>query len=168
MSQDVVSFVLRFVREATGDQQVRWRGVIKHVQGNSESQFTQFAEALEFMQAHVNELVQTTMTQTADNKAENPFVETARLWGEFMPRYTKMMMDTMAGAMGAAGHASPMQKQVEEALAATLSLWGVPTQQDQARAAVQLEALTNQLGELSVKMEQLERRMADLKRKNNQ
>ncbi|MEW5987462.1 MAG: hypothetical protein AB1791_12580 [Chloroflexota bacterium] len=161
----MVSFVLRFVREATEDQQVRWRGVIKHVQGNSESQFTQFAEALEFMQARVNELVQTTMAQTTENQAENPFVETARLWGEFMPRYTRLMMDTMTGVMGVAGRPSPMQKQVEEALAATLSLWGVPTQQDQVRAAAQLESLTGQLAELSDKMERLEKRMADLKRK---
>ena len=44
MDQDMVSFVLRFVREVSEEQQARWRGVVKHVQSNTEASFSNFAE----------------------------------------------------------------------------------------------------------------------------
>ena len=56
MDQDLVSFVLRFVREAGEEQQARWRGVVKHVQSNTEASFSQFSEALAFMQGYVNDI----------------------------------------------------------------------------------------------------------------
>lgn len=63
MSHDVVSFMLRFVRDAGQGSQARWRGLIRHVQGDSEKQFTQFREALEFMQAHVNSVIRAAFDQ---------------------------------------------------------------------------------------------------------
>jgi hypothetical protein len=157
MSQDVVSFVLRFVREMGEDQQARWRGVIKHVQGNSESQFSQFGEALAFMQLRVNELIETSFTETTRLNEANPFIETARLWGEFMPRYTRLMVDTMDDAMSSG---SPLSQQMEKTMAATLSMWGMPTLDEQERAATALETITSQVDQLQAKIEQLEQQMA--------
>ena len=160
MSQDVVSFVLRFVREMGEDQQARWRGIIKHVQGDTESHFTQFSEALEFMQTHVNEVIKTTFDETAKLDEANPFLETARLWGEFMPRYTRLMQDTMTEAV----HSSvAMTQQMEQAMAATLAAWGMPTQVDQVQAVDKLAALTDQLTALTAKMDELEARVVKLK-----
>lgn len=161
MSQDVVSFVLRFVREMGEDQEARWRGVIKHVQGNSESHFTQFSEAMEFMQTRVNELIETSFEETTRLNEENPFVETARLWGEFMPRYTKLMMDSMGEAMSGR---SQTTQQMEQAMNAALAMWGLPTQQDQERTAASLKAMTTQVTELVSKIEQLEAHLAELKK----
>jgi hypothetical protein len=157
MSQDVVSFVLRFVREMGEDQQARWRGIIKHVQGDSESHFSQFSEAMEFMQAHVNEVILATFDGGKKATEENPFLETARLWGEWMPRYTRLMMDSMNEA--ASGN-STLAQQMEKTMAATMSMWGVPTQQDQARSAEILEKMTAQVADLTAKLEKLEAQMA--------
>jgi hypothetical protein len=157
MSQDVVSFVLRFVRELGEDQQARWRGIIKHVQGDSESHFSQFSEAMEFMQARVNEVILATFDSGKKASEENPFLETARLWGEWMPRYTKLMMDSMNEA---AGGNSTLAQQMEKTMAATMSMWGIPNQQDQARAAATLEVMTAQVADLTAKLEKLEAHMA--------
>ena len=103
MDQDLVSFVIRFVREASENQQARWRGVIKHVQSNSEASFTQFSEALAFMQGFTNDVVQESFAESKRIRDEvgavNPFLETTRLWGDFMPAYTKSMMEAMGEAM---------------------------------------------------------------------
>ena len=108
MDQDLVSFVVRFVREAGEEQQARWRGVVKHVQSNTEASFSQFAEALAFMQQYVNDIARSNIEETArmgeafagqGALGANPFAETARLWGETMPRYTQMMVDSMNEAM---------------------------------------------------------------------
>ena len=51
---NVASFVLRFTQELWQDPQgephVRWRGHIRHVQGDEEERFTDFAEAVTFIQ----------------------------------------------------------------------------------------------------------------------
>ena len=103
MDQDLVSFVIRFVREAGDDQQARWRGVIKHEQSNGEANFTQFSEALAFMQGFVNDVVQNSVSEskrfTEAYGLVNPFLETTRLWGELMPAYTKTMMEMMGEMM---------------------------------------------------------------------
>ncbi|MCD4687537.1 MAG: hypothetical protein K8S97_16530, partial [Anaerolineae bacterium] len=58
MNQEVVSFILRFVREGSEDQPARWRGVIKHVQSDHSADFARFQDALQFMQEHVDEAIQ--------------------------------------------------------------------------------------------------------------
>jgi hypothetical protein len=162
MSQDVVSFVLRFVREVGEEGQARWRGVIKHVQGDSESHFSRFSEALQFMQSRVNEVILATFDEGKTMSEENPLLETARLWGEFMPRYTQMMMASMNEAMSSG---STLTGQMEKTMEAAMAMWGLPSQGDQARTAATLEMLANGLAELTAKMGALEEQVAALKSK---
>ena len=153
MSQDVVSFVLRFVREAGEEQQARWRGVVKHVQSNSESQFTQFAEALEFMQQQVGSVVD----DAADaESATDPIGETAKLWGTWMPRYTETVVDQMASSR------SVMARAMAQTMDATLSFWGLPTQASQRRAAEQVRELNEKLALMTAKVVDLEAKLAKL------
>jgi hypothetical protein len=173
MDQDLVSFVLRFVREAGEEQQARWRGVVKHVQSNNEASFSQFSEALTFMQGYVNDIAQSSFEETArmgETFAEsnaygaNPFAETTRLWGEYMPRYTQMMMDSMNEAMATG---ADMTKPVEEMMESTMSAWGMPVQTEQAgqeKTAAALEAMATQLASLNDKIASLESQIADLKK----
>lgn len=162
MSQDLVSFVIRFVREVSEDQQARWRGVIKHVQGDTETHFTQFSEALAFMQEHVNELIQATFEDSERISEEaaqvNPFLETTRLWGEYMPRYTQMMTEMM-------GETGPMTDQMKQAMAASFKAWGIPTQAEQEQTAATLETMTEQMVNLVNKMDELDARVKALKKK---
>jgi len=177
MDQDLVSFVLRFVREASEEQQARWRGVVKHVQSNTEASFSQFSEALAFMQGYVNDIAQSSFEETArvggafgDPNAygANPFAETTRLWGEYMPRYTQMMMDSMNEAMV---NSADMAKPVEEMMESTMSAWGMPvkskpTAQDNTAAA--LETMAAQLAALNDKIASLETQLAELNKEGGE
>ena len=180
MDQDLVSFVLRFVREAGEEQQARWRGVIRHVQSNTEASFSQFSEALAFMQGYVNDVAQTSFEQTRrmgesygdpNSLGANPFAETTRLWGEFMPRYTQMMMDSMNEAMASGAE---MAKPMEEMMDSTLSAWGMPTwtgpseqtEQSGKEDAAAMEAMTAQMAALNEKIAALESQLAELNKDN--
>lgn len=171
MDQDLVSFVLRFVREAGEEQQARWRGVIKHVQSNTEANFGQFSEALLFMQRYVNDIAQASIDEASrvseGFESPNPFLETARLWGDYMPRYTKMMMETMGEAMSGAS-AQDMTEQMGQAMDATYAAWGMGTRNEQDRTAASLETLTEQLAELTNKIGQLEEQISELKTSNKE
>ena len=177
MDQDLVSFVLRFVREAGEEQQARWRGVVKHVQSNSEASFSQFSEALAFMQGYVNDIAQSSFEETArmgeafaDSNAygANPFAETTRLWGDYMPRYTQMMMDSMNEAMATG---TDMAKPVEEMMESTMSAWGVSTRGEpavQENTAAALEIVAAQLAALNDKIASLENQLADLSKERGE
>jgi polyhydroxyalkanoate synthesis regulator protein len=163
MTQDMVSFVLRFVREAGQEQEARWRGMIKHVQSDDETHFSQFAEALEFMQAHVNEVVNKAFADKFESQTENPFLETTRLWGEYMPQYTQLMFDTLKETMTTPFASTPMAQQVEDALQKTWAAWGLSTPRAREQTADQLESLLGQLGALQQKVKELEAQIAQQK-----
>jgi hypothetical protein len=167
MDQDLVSFVIRFVRETSDSEQARWRGLIKHVQSNHETAFTEFVDALAFMQDFVNLVVQSGLSESQQVKDEenilvNPLLETTRLWGDFMPAYAKTMsaaMGEMMETMSAQSGPKPMQQAMDN----TLTAWGLPTRIEQERTAAALEAMNHQLAEMNTKLVDLENQIAELK-----
>jgi hypothetical protein len=163
MTQDMVSFVLRFVREAGEEREARWRGIIKHVQSDDEAHFSQFAEALEFMQAHVNEVVNKAFADTVESQTANPFLETSRLWGQSMPQYTQLMFDTVKETMTTPFAGTPMAQQVEDALNKTWAVWGISTPKEKVQTSEQLDTLLAQLAALQEKVKELERQIAQQK-----
>ena len=160
MNQDVVSFMLRFVREASEDQQARWRGVIQHVQGNAERQFTQFSEALTFMQTHVNEMVKGTFDGESQPETFNPVLETARLWGEFVPQYNKMMLNAVEEAVQSSMKAP---QQMEQTITSMMRAWGMTAGEDPAQS--QVEALKEQVASLTQQIDTLQAKLAETESK---
>ncbi len=167
MDQDLVSFVIRFVRETSDSEQARWRGLIKHVQSNNETAFTEFVDALAFMQEFVNVVVQSSFLESQQygdkrTKVVNPFLETTRLWGDFMPAYARKMSETMGemiDTMTEQGSTKPMQQAMDN----TLTAWGLPTRADQQRTAAALEAMNRQLAAMNAKLVDLENQISELK-----
>jgi len=53
VSPQVESFVLRFVRDVSDPDASAWRGVVVHVQSNTASNFTDFADAVAFIARYV-------------------------------------------------------------------------------------------------------------------
>ena len=155
MDQEMVSFVLRFVREVGEDQQARWRGIIKHVQGDTQESFTQFSHAVDFMQARVNEIVRASFAGPGQMPESSLWVETTRLWGELVPHYTQLMAETMEQTVSAN---TAMAQQMQQSLSRALSAWGVPArpEPDQARVVQELkgqvETLTAQIVELEARL----------------
>ncbi len=152
MSQDVVSFVVRFIRDSDDADNIRWRGVIKHVQGDAETHFTQFSEALAFMQAHVDEVIRTAFDQSAPPKT-NPFLETARLWEDLMPKYTQQWLETMKDwASPPPDLTAAWLKQVEQAM----SFW--------SGTAVDKRGNIADTAEIEAEIEELRERLAQLEK----
>ena len=154
MKQNVVSFMLRFIRESEAEE-ARWRGMIQHVQGHKEQPFTQFSQALTFMQEHVNETIRATFDDTTPPPQDfNPFLETTKLWGEFMPQYQQMVLD----AMEQAKNHFPIQ--MENMMQGVMQLWGMapPAFSD---AGAETAALKAEVKRLQNQVAQLEQALAD-------
>jgi uncharacterized small protein (DUF1192 family) len=155
MNQEVVSFVLRFVREAGETQQARWRGTVKHVQGSAEKQFNQFSEALSFMQGQLNEAVESSLKNTAQITQANPLLETAKLWGEFVPQYNKLVLDSVNEAVA---KGAELPRQINQAMA----FWG-GWQEAEVALEQKLDLLNKQLATLTQTVAALQEEVARLK-----
>lgn len=153
MNQDVVSFVLRFIREESDGQPARWRGIIKHVQSDDSADFARFNDALKFMQGHVDEAVHRAFAGDEPPRPENVFAETARLWGELAPRYTDIMLQSMEVFL-------EQGRRMGETFAESVARWNPPPTvdpQDQVlatieRLAAQVEALADKVAALEARL----------------
>jgi len=156
MNQEVVSFVLRFIREESNGQAARWRGVIKHVQSDHSADFARFGDALRFMQEHVDDAIRQSFSGDEQATPENIFAETARLWGEMAPRYTDMVLQSMEIWM-------EQGRRMGEAMAESMATWSLTAQQSnqtqQGQMLAIIERLTAQIEILTAKVEDLEARL---------
>lgn len=121
---DIASFVLRFTqdvwREAGGEPRVRWRGHIRHVQSDAEARFTDFADAVAFIQGA---LAQLTLDSVAGDSAENQaqaMTDSLRLWERFTADYAGLVARSMEQTLR---QTQDYQRQVGENLTRSLSLW---------------------------------------------
>jgi polyhydroxyalkanoate synthesis regulator phasin len=158
MTQEVVSFVLRFVREESGGQPARWRGVIKHVQSDHTADFARFGDALQFMQNHVDDAIRQAFAGPDPVAPETLFAETARLWGEMAPRYTDIMLQSMEVML-------EQGRRVGESFAESMANWSQTAQQttqdQQGQLLDVIERLAAQVETLTAKVDDLEARLRD-------
>lgn len=157
MNQDVVSFVLRFIREESGDQSVRWRGVIKHVQSDNTADFAHFRDALQFMQEHVDDAIRKAFSNQDDEtlSPERMIAETARLWGEMAPRYADIVLQSMELML-------EQGRRVGESVAENIAQWSQASPEAQTQPQQMLdviERLANQVESLTAKVDTLETRL---------
>ena len=137
MTQDVISFMIRFIREADGANGVRWRGLIQHVQSNREQRFSQFAEAMTFIQEQVNESVRASFGDEAERPSTNPFLEATKMWGDWLPQYNRKVMEQMTAVLDSSAN---LPQQMEKNMAAWLSLWGLSEDDAATQKIATLEA----------------------------
>ena len=113
--------MLRFTqerwRDARGEPRVRWRGHIRHVQGDRQLRFTEFADAVAFMQRQLAELTAGAVAEDSEPERRKAMVDSFRLWERFATGYTDMMMEAMEATARRSGD---YQRQVGDAVARTL------------------------------------------------
>jgi hypothetical protein len=142
--QEMISFVLRLVRDTSPVQPPRWRGMIQHVQSSHRRNFTQLGEALQFIQEQIGKEVD----QDATNGSEL-LTEDARLWGQYATKYQDLVFQAWLETI-----ASPSS--IQKAIADTLQAWHLPDRRQQEEAIQSLEALKRRLVDLTRQIENVE------------
>ncbi len=165
-STSIASFLLRFTQERWEDAQrephVRWRGHIRHVQGETEGRFTDFSQAASFIQQNLAALTMQTFAADSLVQRERALRESVKLWEQFAVSYTQ----TVAGAWGQAIDESVksserLRQRVESARDQTLRLWGLPVPESQPSSERE-QALTAEVERLQAQVAALEARIGEL------
>lgn len=161
MSREMTSFVLRFVREVSKEREARWRGFVQHVQSGAERNFATFSDAVRFMQGRVIESSIQTLEKGEQMSGDNPFNDLAgemtKMWGEFGPQMVEVWTQAAEQMMG---QSMAFRSQVDQAVAATLKAWGLPTGADQDAILSALAQLSDQIDQLTARVETMEKQLA--------
>ncbi|HNB50993.1 MAG TPA: hypothetical protein PK530_03575 [Anaerolineales bacterium] len=175
--RQVASFLLRFTQDMwqdeNGEPKVQWRGNIHHVQGDEEIPFTDFTEALLFMQKQLQDLTLQAFPTADVQMQEKMLAESFKLWEQFAANYSKMLFQAMEQTIQ---RSQEIPHQVGDAFTKAFEVWmppvfrsektkGAEPVRDQAPAEAgvspelvqQLATLTAQVQALSAKIETLEK-----------
>ncbi|MCB9148979.1 MAG: hypothetical protein H6641_09480 [Caldilineaceae bacterium] len=146
--RDIASFLVRFTQDlwddVPGEPRVEWRGHIRHVQSGKEHNFTDFTDAMAFIQQSLMDLTlnstkgKATFSQPSAAKAgaeaaarqetyqQKALRESFKLWDKFTSSYSTMMMEAMQQAADRSiQHTEALRAQFDKTLEQTqnVSFW---------------------------------------------
>jgi hypothetical protein len=114
---ETASFVLRFTQKVfnndSGEPQVQWRGNIRHVQGGTEANFSEFDDAVQFIQGKLADLTITAMENKSPEEQKGILAKSFDLWKRMAVASPKMVMDTLKDPKAGVGQ---IQEQVTQAV----------------------------------------------------
>ncbi len=154
---NIASFMLRFTQELWSDQadepHVRWRGHVRHVQSDEQARFTDFAEAVAFIQQHLAELTAETLEGGKNMNQEKVFQENFKIWEQFANTYTDLMFGAMRQTVK---QSEALKEQVDEARNQALKMWGFEGKSEDGEVLEVLKDIREQLRMLNERVEALE------------
>jgi polyhydroxyalkanoate synthesis regulator protein len=159
--RDIASFLIRFTqdlwRTPQGDPELEWRGVIRHVQGEAELGFTDFADALKFIQDHLAQLTVNAMPGDSKMDQEKALTAGLKLWEQFASSYSDMMVDAMERTIEGS---EALKKQMDRAVEQTLKTWAKPSKAKGNEIGPMLQDLAAQIKTLTDRIDQLENKLS--------
>lgn len=165
---NIASFMLRFTQElwqdTAGDAHVRWRGHIKHVQDDAEQRFTDFAEAVSFMQRHLMQLTEETLNGADGMNQEKIFEESFKMWEQFANSYAKMMSQAMEQSLR---QSETFREQMDEAGRKMLDAWRTPFQPDAEPGGAVPAELLQTIADLQTQVQALAEKVGRLENQRN-
>lgn len=96
---ETASFMLRFTQKIfkneEGEPQVQWRGNIRHVQGGDEKRFSEFDDAVSFIQGKLAEMTIQQMEDKSPEEQKGILSKSFNLWKKMTLNAPKMVMETI-------------------------------------------------------------------------
>lgn len=92
------SFMVRFhqqIFEENGESKIQWKGKISHVQDGEEKRFSDFKDALTFMQQKLNNLTEEATKHQTSEEQENILQKSLSMWKTIKDVGPKVLRDTL-------------------------------------------------------------------------
>lgn len=109
----MIRFTQHVWQDENGAPHVNWRGNVKHVQGEQDAHFTDFSEALSFMQAELRAITEESVRAFKPQQASAGMQEGMKIWEDVTKRYTSLWMEAWQKSMSGA---QQIREQVDETL----------------------------------------------------
>lgn len=166
---ETVSFVLRFTQKIyeteSGEQNVQWRGNIKHVQGEDEKRFAEFEDAVAFMQEKLADLTIQGIEDKSPKEQKGILAKNFELWKKMTVDSPKLVLDALKDPKKQLSQVQAQVSQIgdnitqriEDRLGQRLDIdeWRASSKSDHKQLVEKMDELTKQLADLTKTVKKL-------------
>ena len=165
--EQTASFMVRFnqrIFEENGEPKVQWRGKISHVQDGDEQRFSDFNDALTFMQEKLGVLTEEATKHQTTEEQESIIDKSLSMWKTIKNVGPKVLRDTLKDPKRQFTH---LQDEIQDKISTIGDEISEKVQIDQWRNASrsdfntiqnQIESLSSQIKGLSSKIDSLKKK----------
>lgn len=163
-ADQTASFVVRFTQkifQENGEDKVQWRGKISHVQGDEQQNFTDFHDAISFIQ---EKLAALTLQATEDKSPEEQdgiLTKSFEIWKKMAQATPKMIFDTLKDPKKQVAHIQDQIQdqitQVSEEISSKVEIdqWRNATKSDFKKVMESLKTMSKEIKQLNEKIDRL-------------
>ncbi|MFY9243700.1 MAG: hypothetical protein WAO74_11805 [Polaribacter sp.] len=161
------SFMVRFqqrIFEENGDSKIQWRGKITHVQDGDEKRFSDFNDALTFMQTKLAELTEEATKHESTEKQESILDKSLSMWKTIKDVGPKVLRDTLKDPKKQFSH---LQDEIQDKISTfgeeisekvQINEWRNASRSDFNKIQNQIETLASEIQKLSTKMDSIKKK----------
>lgn len=165
--EQTASFMVRFnqkIYEEEGEANVQWRGKISHVQGGDDQNFTDFNDALIFMQKKLAELTNEATKNDSQERREGILHKSFSMWKTIKDVGPKMIMETIKDPKK---QISQIQDQIQDQISylgdeisdkVQIDQWRNASRADFNQIKESIESLSKELKKLSSKVDKINKK----------
>lgn len=165
-TDQTASFMVRFTQnifEENGEDKVQWRGKISHVQGGEQKNFSDFQEALKFMQDKLTELTLSATEDKSPEEQDGILAKSFDIWKKMAQSAPKMIIDTIKDPKKQVAH---IQDQIQDQINQVSEEISAKVEIDQWRNATKsdFKMVMESLNKMAEEIQQLNAKIDDLKK----
>ena len=161
------SFMVRFnqqIFEENEEAKIQWRGKITHVQDGDEKRFSDFNDALVFMQNKLASLTEEATKHESSEKQESILYKSLSMWKTIKDVGPKVIRDTLKDPKKQLSH---LQDEIQDKITiigdeisekVQINEWRNASRSDFNKIQNQIESLSTEIKKLSKKMDTLNKK----------
>ena len=161
------SFMVRFnqrIFEENGESSVQWRGNISHIQDGDEKRFTDFNDALSFMQKKLAELTEEATKHETSEKQESILDKSLSMWKTIKHVGPKLIKDTIKDPKK---QLTNLQDEIHDKISTIgeeisekvqIDQWKSASKSDFQKIQSQIKNLSSEIKKLSSKVDKLNKK----------
>jgi predicted nucleic acid-binding Zn-ribbon protein len=165
--EQTASFMVRFhqqIFEEDGESKIQWRGKISHVQDGDEKRFSDFNDALTFMQNKLADLTEEATKYETSAKQENMLNKSLSMWKTIKDVGPKVLRDTLKDPKKQFTH---FQDEIQDKInifgdeiseKVQINEWRNASRSDFNKIQQQIASLSTEIKNLSTKMDTIKKK----------
>ncbi|KGL60333.1 MULTISPECIES: hypothetical protein [unclassified Polaribacter] len=165
--EQTASFLVRFqqrIFEENGESEVQWRGKISHVQDGEEQRFSDFNDALSFMQQKLGELTEEATKHESSEEQESIIHKSLSMWKTIKDVGPKVIRNTLKDPKKQFTH---LQDEIQDKIITIgeeisekvhIDQWRNASRSDFNKIQSQIAALSSEIQKLSTKFDTIKKK----------
>jgi len=157
-ADQTASFMVRFnqiIYEDNGESKVQWRGKVSHVQGGEDQSFSDFNDAVKFIQERLADLTLEATKDKSPEQQDSLLKKSFSLWKTMAKEGPKVIMDTIKDPRKQVAHFQDQISDFSEELKDKVQIdqWRNASRSDFNAIKQSISQLADQMKELNAKVD---------------